>query len=94
MTPGASVPARPTVAATCGKAFTDDADLSMLNDQRITTLRPDRVGVVDQASRPCNANSPELVGAGSAGHAENEVQHPSMNMPRPARGDLQREVRP
>lgn len=73
-------PAGPTIATTSGKAFTDGTDLSMLNDQRTTTLRPDRVGVVDQASRPCNANSPELVGAGSAGHSEYEVSTPPMNM--------------
>jgi putative ABC transport system ATP-binding protein len=34
---------------TSGKAFIGDADLSTLNDQRLTTLRRDRVGFVFQA---------------------------------------------
>ena len=34
---------------TSGKAFIGDADLSALNDQRLTTLRRDRVGFVFQS---------------------------------------------
>jgi hypothetical protein len=75
LTPGASIRARPTIATTAGKAFIDDAGLNMLNDQRLTTSRRDRADVVDQASRPYNANSPESVGTGSAGAGTGDAEH-------------------